>query len=232
MPVTHPTLLCGDVELNPGPMDQSESARCESRSSEALLSTDAGNTTPLLIQSGLADHDNSTQPILHPGNVTFAHSLVPKWNGVSDFLVTAPCSRILGLSESWLNASVTDTALSVDNYCFYRKDRQGRRGGGILVYVPDEIRSWRRNDLEHNSIEAIWLELRTNQSLIHQFKSQTLIDHCYISSPCLLMTTSVAALAGSDHQLILLTQESVTKVKSPTPKHREVRSFRKCNMNR
>ena len=133
-------LLCSDVELNPGPMDKSESARCKSLSSEALLSTDAGNTTPPLTQSGLADHDNSTQPILYPGNVTFAHlnvqSLVPKWDEVSDFLVKAPCSLILGLSESWLNASVTDTALSVDNYCFYRKDIQGRRGGGILVYVP------------------------------------------------------------------------------------------------
>lgn len=66
-------LLCSDVELNPGPSDLSECTRCESRPPEVPLSNDAGNTIPMLTQPGLADHDNSTQTIFHPGNVTYAH---------------------------------------------------------------------------------------------------------------------------------------------------------------
>ena len=49
---------------------------------------------------------NSTQTTLYPGNVTYAHlnvqSLIPKWDEVSDFLATAPCSLILGLIKQIL----------------------------------------------------------------------------------------------------------------------------------
>ena len=49
--------------------------------------------------------------------------------------------------------------------------------------------------------------------------------------PCSFMSTGVAPLAGSDHQLIFLTQDIATGVKSSTSMCREVRSFRKCNVN-
>ena len=59
-------------------------------------------------------------------------------------------------------------------------------------------------------------------------KSQTLSDHCYVSCPCSFMSTGIAALGGSDRQLIFLTQDIATGVKSSIPMCREVCSFRKC----
>ena len=61
-------------------------------------------------------------------------------------------------------------------------------------------------------------------------KSQTLINHCCVSCPCSFISTGVAALAESDHQLIFLTQDIATGVKSSTSMCREVR-FQKCSMN-
>ena len=33
------------------------------------------------------------------------------------------------------------------------------RGGGVLVFVPDSCQAWRRQDLEENEVEAVWIEL-------------------------------------------------------------------------
>ena len=112
--------------------------------------------------------DASTPPIFTPGNHTYAHLntqfLIPKWEEVQDFLERAPCKLILGLSETWLDNSVADAAISVSTCRSYRRDRQGRRGGGILVYVPETVRSWRRSDLELDTIEAIWIKIHIGRS--------------------------------------------------------------------
>ena len=53
-------------------------------------------------------------------------------------------------------------------YTIGRRDR-ATKGGGVLVYVPDNCRSWRRQDLEDDQIEAMWTELRLkgeNKSLL------------------------------------------------------------------
>ena len=249
--------------------------------------------------------DASTLSILSPENYTYAHlntqSLIPKWEEVQDFLKRAPCPLILGLSETWLDNSVADAAISVSTYNSYRRDRQGRRGGGILVYVPETVRSWRRSDLELDTVEAIWIEIHigrssalvcniyrppdsqpaffdnledmlelasgeckdiiimgdmnsdilspnsaTNQLLSimadHQLtqlitdptrvtpNSQTLIDHCYVSSSVPVASSGTAPLAGSDHQMIY-TNLPLSRAERAAPKVKEIRSFKKCNLN-
>jgi hypothetical protein len=85
---------------------------------------------------------------------------------ISDFLSGSECSVILGISETWLDGSVPDAVVMVEHFKLYRKDRTHGRGGGILVHVPDSIRSHRRIDLERDHIEAIWLELQVEKSTI------------------------------------------------------------------
>ena len=45
----------------------------------------------------------------------------------------------LGISEMWLNQSISDLELSIAGYCAFRGDRDGglghRGGGGVLAYV-------------------------------------------------------------------------------------------------
>ena len=41
----------------------------------------------------------------------------------------------------------------------FRKDDHTNAGGGILVYVRNNIMAKRRNDLETNDIHCLWLEI-------------------------------------------------------------------------
>ena len=71
---------------------------------------------------------------------------------------------ILAFTESHLDSSIQDSQLSIRNYqdtaCF-RTDRT-RNGGGIIVYINNSIPAKRRKDLEHDEVEAIWIEIKIN----------------------------------------------------------------------
>jgi hypothetical protein len=44
----------------------------------------------------------------------------------------------------------------------YRRDRVDRLGGGVVVFVKDEINCVTRLDLHVGSVECIWLEIKIN----------------------------------------------------------------------
>ena len=39
--------------------------------------------------------------------------------------------HIIGITESWANIDITDAELGLTGYVMFRKDRIGRRGGGV-----------------------------------------------------------------------------------------------------
>ena len=49
-------------------------------------------------------------------------------------------------------------------FSVYRHDRVSRCGGGVLVFVNDELKLKRRDDLENLDLEVIWLEVYPFQS--------------------------------------------------------------------
>ena len=53
----------------------------------------------------------------------------------------------MGLSETWLDSTVTDGEIGMSG--IYRRDGN-RRGGGIMVYVSEDVKCVRRRDLERN----------------------------------------------------------------------------------
>lgn len=71
-----------------------------------------------------------------------------------------PQVDILSINETFLKPNLPDCLFSVPGFTIYRRDRKGtRKGGGILVYVNDEIKHRRRTDIENSNIEAVWLEV-------------------------------------------------------------------------
>ena len=46
---------------------------------------------------------------------------------------------IIGITESWANNDITDVELGLDGYVMFRKDRMGRRGGGVLLCIKETI---------------------------------------------------------------------------------------------
>ena len=66
--------------------------------------------------------------------------------------------HILTLSETWLNESILDSEISIPDYNLFRLDR-GENGGAVAVYARKELSFVRRDDLEMEGVEGLWLEL-------------------------------------------------------------------------
>ena len=67
---------------------------------------------------------------------------------------------VLGLSETSLDESVMDLEVEIPGFKHFRRDRS-RRGGGVMVYVPEQFKVVRRKELEDDAVEALWIEVRT-----------------------------------------------------------------------
>lgn len=76
------------------------------------------------------------------------------------------CNSKVGIvcfSETWLDASISDTEIEIENYVVLRKDRN-RSGGGVCVYIRADICFNRRMDLNHDLIEAVWFDVQLIKS--------------------------------------------------------------------
>ena len=62
--------------------------------------------------------------------------------------------------ETFLHKNVSDTEISITGYNTVRRDRHSNTiGGGIIVYIKNNLSFKRRHDLEFDSIESIWIEV-------------------------------------------------------------------------
>ena len=86
-----------------------------------------------------------------------ARSILPKMTDLR--LLANKCNAtVIGVSETWLDNSVSDNEISIDGYAVYRKDRS-RSGGGVCIYVKSELCSNRKPEMESDDLEAIWIEI-------------------------------------------------------------------------
>ena len=50
--------------------------------------------------------------------------------------------HIIGITESWATTDITDAEIGMTGYVMFRRDRIGRRGGGIILYVKESIQAY------------------------------------------------------------------------------------------
>ena len=67
-----------------------------------------------------------------------ARSIINKKNELN-IMVDEIKPHIIGITESWANNDITDAEFGLEGYVMFRKDRIGRRGGGMLLYIKDTI---------------------------------------------------------------------------------------------
>lgn len=60
---------------------------------------------------------------------------MPKLDELKCLLNESESVDIIGLNETFLSSNVSDNQLSIDGFDFERRDRIGKLGGGILVYI-------------------------------------------------------------------------------------------------
>ena len=83
---------------------------------------------------------------------------------------------MLVIGESKLDSSFTDAQFKVEGYSMYRKDRNSN-GGGLILYINNDITSRQRSDLEFKDIECISVEMcvgKTKWLLMGAYKPPSL----------------------------------------------------------
>ena len=73
----------------------------------------------------------------------------------------------IGITESWANNDITHAELGLEGYIMFRKDRMGRRGGGVLLCNKVNIPAYEvQLQEEAYCIEAIWCKLVTGHTSV------------------------------------------------------------------
>jgi len=57
-------------------------------------------------------------------------------------LITELCNfaiDVAAVTETWLNSNVSSCELTISSYKLFRRDREGRKGGGLCIFVKDSI---------------------------------------------------------------------------------------------
>ncbi|MCG8078095.1 MAG: hypothetical protein JAY75_17890 [Candidatus Thiodiazotropha taylori] len=95
------------------------------------------------------------------GSITILHSNIRSLRNKLNFIKeTFLDFNILAFTESHLDASVTTENILLEQFDTpYRKDRTNH-GGGVIIYVSNDLLHTRKPELEIYCDESIWIEIK------------------------------------------------------------------------
>ncbi|KAJ7425696.1 mitochondrial fission process protein 1 [Pitangus sulphuratus] len=80
--------------------------------------------------------------------------------------------EVVAITETWWDDS-HDWSAAMDGYELFRKDRQGRRGGGVALYVRESLDSVEL-EVTNDKVECLWTRIRGKAN-----KADILMGVCY-----------------------------------------------------
>ena len=67
---------------------------------------------------------------------------------------------LIGITETWWDGSY-DWSVGMEGYSLFRKDRQGRQGGGIALYVNDQLECMELClGMDEEPTESLWVRIK------------------------------------------------------------------------
>jgi hypothetical protein len=76
-------------------------------------------------------------------------------------VIISQCSPdVITITETWLSDIVPDEVVNIPKFSLVRKDRPVGRGGGVQVYIRENITYKLRLDLSNDQYECVWIVLR------------------------------------------------------------------------
>ena len=166
-------LMCGDVESCPGP----ESNDC---------------MKTITSMRGIKLFHQNIRSLFH--NFTNLSVIFERYKGID----------IMTLSETHITSDTfndDDTLYQIPGYNFIKRNRQTGPGGGVAIYISADLNWKRRDDLEHDEVECIWIE-------IFQEKSKSFILGCMYRPPASSEYLSKYFTEVLDKMLMTLTELS------------------------
>ena len=73
--------------------------------------------------------------------------------------------HIIDITESWANTDITYAELGLTGYVMFRRDRIGRRGGELFLYVKESIQAYEiKLEREAYCDDAVWCKIVSGNS--------------------------------------------------------------------
>ena len=106
-----------------------------------------------------------------------SRSLCKNFDSITDFLFSLEHDfSFIAITESWISETTNCSLLNIDGYTFLHNDRIGRRGGGVGIYVKNDINVKIRNDLSSlfkDKTETLFIEV------VRESRNNTIIGVVY-----------------------------------------------------
>ena len=95
-----------------------------------------------------------------------ARSIVNKKNKLN-IMVEDINPHIICITESWANKDISDAELGLKGYVMFRRERIGRRGGGVILYIKESIQAYEiKLEREANCDKVVWCNIVTGNSTL------------------------------------------------------------------
>ncbi|GAB0209401.1 hypothetical protein GRJ2_003405800 [Grus japonensis] len=67
---------------------------------------------------------------------------------------------LIGITETWWDSSC-DWSVGMEGYRLFRKDRQGRQGGGVALYINDQLECMELHlGMDEELTESLWVRIK------------------------------------------------------------------------
>ena len=104
-------------------------------------------------------------------SITVVNESGARLDHINEFLIKDLNCDIIACTETHLSCAIDDHEVDLDNFSIVRRDRN-RHGGGVLIYIKNNINYARLVDFESPNSEMIWVEIKNGSKII-------LLGACY-----------------------------------------------------
>ena len=73
---------------------------------------------------------------------------------------------ILAVTETWIHNHIGDGEVAIENYRLFRRDRTGRAGGSVCIYIHESFEVKQLTNLAHPSREMLWLQIYLRKTVV------------------------------------------------------------------
>ena len=78
---------------------------------------------------------------------------------------------ILTISETWLNSTVTNSEIAIENYKIYRLDRLHKKGGGVCAHIKKNLKATvleQLSQISESNFHQLWIKIQSkkNKSIV------------------------------------------------------------------
>ena len=131
---------------------------------DARVAASASSSSSPLASSSSSSPLASSSPVssvLLAKGIHFIHSkvrsLLPKIADIRLFLARTK-TTVFAASETWLDSTVSDNEIHIPGFNVIRSDRN-RNGGGVALFIRENVAFNPRPDIAVDGLEATWVEL-------------------------------------------------------------------------